>query len=178
MNKRIVIIISCLLLIPFSLSAQDRFKPGSEPNGFNSMRWGANISSFTDLEPSGSLPGETSLRLLYPEYTRPPEPFPEAAGKSYVRESDILKFEGVSIDEISYTFKNDKFCCVFISGRGEETFQQLTDVLIAKYGEAQFDNPSGSFFGGYCWKGNETEINLIFGAGDFVALQIASVKYQ
>ena len=173
MNKKITATIIFALLMPLFLFAQDSFKPGSEPTGFKGVQWGTPQSSFSRLRFTNSA-GAT----LYPDappYPKSPADSPE---KSYVKDNELLEFEGVSVNEINYTFYNDKFSGVFIVGQGRQKFDQLKAVFFAKYGEANKESSTGIPVGGYTWQGNKTIVRLMLTFTDGFMVGLSSVEAE
>ncbi|MDP2924293.1 MAG: hypothetical protein Q8O30_11360 [Candidatus Omnitrophota bacterium] len=177
MNKKILTIILCSLLLHISISAQDKFKAGSEPTGFKGMQWGTHISAFSGMELTESTPGNAAFGKIYPGTTLPKMPG-TTAEKSYRNENDLLQIEGVSLDEINYLFRNDKFSGVIIVSHGREAFEQLKKALFAKYGEGKFETSAGSPIGVYVWQGEKTKVMLTLIIGDAVGLLISSMETE
>ncbi len=158
-------------------NTEGHFKPGSEPTGFRDMKWGTPLSAFPGMKLNSSMPGEVTLKKVFPGAN--PSEIEMPAGvtppKTYTKEGESLQFEGVNVDEINYTFENDKFSSVLIATQGKENFEKLRKALGAKYGE-QEPNFSSGWAGGCGWQGNETEIMLMITLGDAVMVSISSVE--
>jgi hypothetical protein len=176
MSKKILTVIICLVLAQIPLFAQDSFKPGSEPTGFKGVQWGTPQSSFSGLRFTNNAGATLSKgHPDAPPYPKSPADSPE---KCYVKDNEPLEFEGVSVNEINYTFYNDKFSGVFIVGQGRQKFDQLKAVFFAKYGEAKQESSTGIPVGGYTWQGNKTIVRLMLTFTDDFIVGLASVEAE
>ncbi|MFA6281264.1 MAG: hypothetical protein WCY05_02020 [Candidatus Omnitrophota bacterium] len=156
---------------------EGNFKPGSEPTGFRDMKWGVPLSAFPGMKVNSSMPGSSAIKKAFPGADLSEMKLPNGATPppTYIKENESLQFEGVNVDEIDYSFDNDKFSSVLIATHGKENFEKLRKVLGTKYGE-QKSNFSSGWTGGCAWQGNETEIILMLMPGDAVVVSISSME--
>ena len=92
------------------------FRPGSEPEGYNGIRWEAKLSTLermkhvrTDLSHGGI--------------------------EFYVREGDTFKLENGKHKMVQYGFWREKFYVVVVSTKGPEEWSALKDAVFKKFGE-------------------------------------------
>jgi hypothetical protein len=118
------------------------FKPGSEPDGFGSIKWGTEFS-------------EVKSDMVELMSTSDPAQPHEKITVYYTRKGDSLKMGEAQIDRIEYVFWRGKFSEARITATGPENFDHLKKSLLEKYGTV--DKP---FQGAYSWDGDVTQIAL------------------
>jgi hypothetical protein len=114
-----------ILLSAMTLLAQDKmftydysFKPGSEPDGFRTMKWQTDIAT---LDPLHTM---EVIEILGPFVY-------------YRKNTEDLHLVNVQLDNIIYEFWNGKFSGVIIKVRGDNQFQILKDYVFARFGPGQ-----------------------------------------
>jgi hypothetical protein len=114
-----------ILLSAMTLLAQDKmftynysFKPGSEPDGFRSLKWQTDIAT---LDPLHTM---EVIAIVGPFVY-------------YKKNKEDLRLVTVKLDDIIYEFWNGKFSGVIIRVRGENQFQILKDYVFARFGPGQ-----------------------------------------
>ncbi|MFZ5448012.1 MAG: hypothetical protein ACOZFS_05180 [Thermodesulfobacteriota bacterium] len=94
------------------------FKPGTEPDGFRSLKWGTNIAT---LDPLHTM---EVLAVVGP-FTY------------YKKNNEDLHLVNIEINDIIYEFWNGKFSGVIVKVKGERQFQILKEYVFARFGEGQ-----------------------------------------
>jgi hypothetical protein len=174
MNVKVFFILVWVNLLCSVAFGQGSFNPGTEPAGFGGVPWGTPVSAFPGLAPDPVTPGLTMLGKLYPENTPATMTGPFSAGiEAYVKQGDVMEYEGVPVDEINYLFKNGRFYSVMILTRGQEAFDALSDALTAVYGQAEAED-AASMDGS--WRGEKTQIRLDMIVGGAVNMTISSIE--
>ena len=117
------------------------FKPNSEPDGFDGIKWGTPFSEVkSDMVESRSIsdPAEPNVKIkIY-----------------YTKKGDHLKMGEARLDKMEYVFWRGKFAEIRIAAIGAENFNQLKTFLFEKYGTV--NKSQGTFF----WDGSITQIVL------------------
>jgi len=108
-----------------TLPAQDKmftynysFKPGSEPDGFRSLKWQTDIAT---LDPLHTM---EVIEILGP-FTY------------YKKKNEDLHLVTVKLDDITYEFWDGRFSGVVIKVRGADRFQILKEYVFARFGPGQ-----------------------------------------
>lgn len=119
------------------------FKPGAEPEGFRSFKWGAAFSEFSDLKDDNA-DGEINGRKV----------------KDYLKTGDDLSFLGLQADHISYVFSSDKFYGVGIEYKkmNDAGWDNIVKSLTDQYGkvpELRLDNQPT-----YIWWGDRSFVRV------------------
>jgi hypothetical protein len=135
------------------------FKPGSEPDGFAGIKWGAEFS--------GVKSDMTELRSI----SDPAKP-QEKITIFCARKGDDLRMGEARLDGIEYVFWQEKFAEARITAAGPGNFDHLKKFLFEKYGTV--DKP---FQGAYSWDGNIARVSLRYDdRAQTSLLRIASTK--
>ena len=139
--RSFVILLSAVFICTTMTMAEEQeggFKPGSEPDGFKGIKWGAPRSSIQGLKFVNS--------IFSVDY--------------YEREGDKLSIGRAKIKSISYLFWEDKLTGVVIDISGLSNYKFVMSTLIEKYG-----NPvvgSGEIAGTSIWFGQVTIITSMY----------------
>jgi hypothetical protein len=117
------------------------FKPNSEPDGFDGIKWGTPFSEVkSDMVESRSIsdPAEPNVKIkIY-----------------YTKKGDHLKLGEAQLDKMEYVFWRGKFAEARINATGPENFDRLNKFLFEKYG--MVNKSQGAYF----WDGSVTQIFL------------------
>jgi hypothetical protein len=92
------------------------FKPGTEPDGYNGIKWETQISALERMKYVRTDP--THGGVLF-----------------YVREGDTFKFENGKHKVIQYGFWKEKFYVAVVSTKGSEEWSALKEAVFKKFGE-------------------------------------------
>lgn len=145
MSKKYLTISLCFLLVQIYVFAQDNFKPGSEPAGFRGIEWGTDINTIGDME-------------FIPSWGKQ---------KTYRKKNDVLKFEGVDLKKIEYTFIDEKLWSVK-AVVSESNYDAFKKAIFKKYGKAKpyhsFEE-NGTRYRQYRYEGELT--NMVLGVNTF-----------
>lgn len=106
----------CPVYVPNQNCKQVSFKPGSEPAGYNGIKWETKLST---LERMKHYRTDLSHRGI----------------KFYVRESDTFKLENGKHKIVQYGFWREKFYAVVVSTKGSEEWIALKEAVFKKFGE-------------------------------------------
>jgi hypothetical protein len=124
-----------------SQKSSSGFKPNSEPDGFDGIKWGTPFSEVkSDMVESRSIsdPAEPNVKIkIY-----------------YTKSGDPLKLGDAQLDKIEYVFWRGKFAEARINATGPENFDRLMKFLFEKYGTVNKSQ------GAYFWDGSVTQIFL------------------
>ena len=140
-NKVILIGLAVLLFglqgtgLPFEY---DDYKPGSEPDGFRSIKWGADISSLEGMEYFRTDPGYGGIKI-------------------YTKEKDNLQIGSANLIRIEYLFWRGKFCSVWVYTKGSTNWYGLKEAVFEKFGKGYQKN---QFIEAYTWFGKITWMRL------------------
>jgi len=131
----IVILAFFLVLLTTGVMAFD-----NEPDGFRGLKW--EDSPTEEMEFLGE--GRAKLEM-------------------YIRETDELSLEGVSLDNIVYSFYQDRFMRVNLHFTGIDNFSSLRIICIKRFGfkRAEPDKPFT-----YYREGSEANVFLSYAAVD------------
>jgi hypothetical protein len=91
------------------------FKAGSEPEGYNGIKWEANLSTLEKMKYSRTDPTHGGIKF-------------------YVKEGDTFKLENGKHKPVQYGFWREKFYVAVVSTKGPEEFSALKDAVFKKYG--------------------------------------------
>ena len=140
------------------------FKPGSEPDGFRGIKWGADLSKL-------------------------PEMIPDAEWdvfKAYIRSGDNLEFGSVELTKIRYVTWQGRFYKVVLkTEKVPEDYFALINVIHEKFGtEVRTQIAGGDGGKGFelCIIGNKTTITIYYtpaqddGRVAYGAVSLASTK--
>jgi hypothetical protein len=115
--KRLLALV-CLVFFSLALPAEVlgglNFKPGSEPDGFRGIRWGADISTLKDMECFGTAD--------------------DGLSKFYIRSGDNLTIGDAQLNKIAYSFWNGKFYGVVIETSGYSNYLNLQEAVSEMFG--------------------------------------------
>lgn len=120
------------------------FAPGAEPDGFDRIKWGTNI---TALDPWTNMELLTKIGL----------------STYYKRKTEDLKFSLAHLDEVIYEFWDGKFAGVVIRTKGYSNYRFLREYCFKRFGpgdRTQANEKMGveDFF----WNGYETRMSLTY----------------
>jgi hypothetical protein len=98
------------------------FKEGAEPDSFRNIKWGSRIESLENMKHIRSeenIGEDTSL---------------------YIKTDDELIIGGATLDEIEYSFWNNKFFEVSINANGDRNCTALKESTIERFGKGKYKN--------------------------------------
>jgi len=108
----------------------------SLPNGFRNMKWGSDISAFSDLVYDSTDPSYGGIKF-------------------YTKKSDSLQIGSATAEQILYGFWRNKLCSVKVIVKDNSNWAGLRSAALEKYGQGS--NPySDSFY----WSDDKTVITL------------------
>ena len=153
------IILSILVTIIGCTQKPTSFKPDSEPDGFEGIKWDTLFSEVkADMVESRSVSNPTEPDVKIKIY--------------YSRKGDQLRMGEAQLDKMEYGFWKGKFAEVQITAMGSENFNQLKKFLFEKYGI--IERPVQ---GAYSWDGSITQMSLRYDEPTKTSsLTIASTK--
>jgi len=122
-------ITTCFSIIVFFLlsgsciaAPPGEFKPGSEPDGFRGIKWGAELSKLPEMIPDAEWD----------------------SFKAYTRSGDNLEFDSVELTQIRYiTWKGKFYEVVLKTEKVPENYYALIDAIHKKFGTAARTRTSG-----------------------------------
>jgi hypothetical protein len=91
------------------------FQPGSEPDGYNGIKWETQLSTLPGMKHSRTDPTHGGIEF-------------------YVREGDTFKLEDGKHKPVQYGFWREKFYVAVVSTKGPEEFNALKDAVFKKFG--------------------------------------------
>ena len=116
----------------------------NDPKGFHDIRWGAALSSRSELKPVRSSPHISE----------------------YLRKEEPPSFAGAEMTSIVYVSLDDQFARVVIRYHGDQIHGEVLSHLQGRFG--RLDRIPGQMARGltqqYNWRGPDTEINLTYQA--------------
>jgi hypothetical protein len=135
------------------------FKPGSEPDGFRGIKWGAHISAVNDLV----------------------QAWENGDRKFYTRKSEDLEIGGAKLHQIIYVFWQERLMEVRVSilknydGSRDElvNFNIVKDICFEQFGERKAPLLAREQ---YAWNGEKTWVHLGRGDLDSLRLVVGSVE--
>lgn len=138
MSRRKVVVIAIAFFLVLLTTGAFAFQ--NEPEGFRGLKW--EDSPTEEMEFLGE--GRAKLGM-------------------YIRETDELSLEGVSLDNIVYSFYQDRFMRVNLHFTGIDNFSSLRIICIKRFGfkRAQPDKPFT-----YYWQSSEANVLLFYAAVD------------
>ncbi len=92
------------------------FKPGSEPDGFNGIKWETKLST---LEGMKHLRKDNSYGGVY----------------FYLKEKDPFKLGNGKLESVQYGFWQEKFYTGMVMTQGLENFNVMKEAVFGKFGE-------------------------------------------
>jgi len=92
------------------------FKPGSEPEGYNGIKWETKLSTLQRMKHTRTDPTHGGIEF-------------------YVREGDTFKLENGKYKPVQYGFWREKFYVAVVNTKGPEEFNALKDAVFKKFGE-------------------------------------------
>jgi hypothetical protein len=137
---RKVLTISLLLLFILSVTVvvaqpaqrAGSFKPNSEPDGFNGIKWGTELSSLKEMNLKQTLENGSAI---------------------FERNNDDLRWGKAKLQTIQYGFRNYRLVDVYIAAEGRQS-AALRKMMIQKYGEGYADRER------YYWMGEKSIVTL------------------
>ena len=116
----------------------------NDPNGFQSMNWGAALTTRLDLEVARAGPHVNEYQL---------------------RDSQPL-FAGIPVESLRFLSVDEQFARVTIRYHGDDRHKQILTYLEQQFGS--LERVPGQMMRGlnqqYNWRGTDTEINLTYHA--------------
>ena len=114
------------------------FKPGSEPNGFNGIKWETKLSTLEGMKQNRK---DNSYGGVY----------------FYVREKDTFKLGNGKLESIEYGFWEGKFYTGMVITEGLENFNAVKEAVFAKFGQGAkpFKNKEE-----YLWIGKDAVMSV------------------
>jgi len=91
------------------------FKAGSEPEGYNGIKWETKLSTLDRMKHTRTDPARGGIEF-------------------YVREGDTFKLENGKDKMVQYGFLREKFYVAVVSTKGPEEFNALKDTVFKKFG--------------------------------------------
>ncbi len=91
------------------------FQPGSEPDGWNGIKWETQLSTLSGMKHSRTDPTHGGVAF-------------------YVREGDTFKLENGKHKPVQYGFWREKFYVAVVTTQGPEEFNALKDAVFKKFG--------------------------------------------
>ena len=91
------------------------FQPGSEPEGYNGIKWETKLSTLERMKHSRTDPTHGGIEF-------------------YVREGDTFKLENGKHKPVQYGFWREKFYVAVVSTNGPEEFNALRKAVFDKFG--------------------------------------------
>ncbi len=136
-TMNLLVLLMLFMALPLAaLAASDQFKPGSEPDGFNGIKWGTEVSTLT---------GMALIKDDGPE-------------KYYQKKDDNLTMGAAQLSDITYGFRAGKFESVIIHTKGQVNYGHLKDVCFEKFGKGwrtaadeKSDIQTFTWFGDTAW---------------------------
>ena len=105
----------------------------NEPDGFRGIKWGTNITEFSD-----TLLVESGKDSQY-----------------YMKKNDEMKIGDAHIDQMSYGFYKNQFYVVLVEYNGYLNFTKLKAILFDQYGKPEQPN---QLMDRYFWTGGTVDI--------------------
>jgi hypothetical protein len=145
--KTLLVSLSILFIsvfVPAQLPGQgsSEFRPGSEPDGFRGIKWGAEISELKDMALVMAIDKDV---------------------KRYARKTDILKIGEGKLDYIQYEFWKGRFCLVDMEFQGTENWNNVRKAVFAMFGKRQNMSEKGEELPAtYRWEGEKTTVLMIY----------------
>jgi hypothetical protein len=135
------------------------FKPGSEPDGFRGIKWGAHISAVNDMV----------------------QAWENGDRKFYTRKGEDLEIGGAKLHQIIYVFWQERLMEVRVSilknydGSRDElvNFNIVKDICFEQFGERNTPMLAREQ---YAWIGEKTWVHLGRGDLDSLRLVVGSVE--
>ena len=126
------------IYLPNQNAKPAHFKPGSEPDGINGMRWETPLSAFD---------GMTFLR----------RDFSYGGIDFYLRTGDGLKLADGNVKPVQYGFWRDKFYVGLVTAKNLSEWNVLKKTVLDKFGEGAkpFSNKEE-----YLWVGRNASMSL------------------
>jgi len=160
-KAKVLAIVFSIFLIGCFASTRSSKSP-SEPDGFRSIKWGAEITTLKDMEKADQDKSSKSDLVWY------------------TRKGDTLAIGKAKLENISYSFWMGNFESVWIDFEGDENFETLKKELFERFGKVleseelmkKMDKRVGeepSTIGHaeqfYAWWGKKTEMTLSYSKG-------------
>lgn len=118
------------------------FRPGSEPDGFRGIKWGAEISALKDMVLVLAIDNDV---------------------KRYARKTDVLKIGEAKVDYIQYEFWKGKFYLVDMGFQGTDNWNNVRKAVFAMFGKGQsMSEKSETLPVTYRWEGEKTTAIMIY----------------
>lgn len=131
-----------LLMLSFYifLTSCNSFKEGSEPDGFRNIKWGTNLESLQNMQ-------HIENKLDFGE---------EIA--LYIKTDDELIIGGAVLEQIEYSFWDNKFFEVSIAANGYRNCTALKESAIERFGKGKHKEEEGGplRMNSVQWIGDET----------------------
>lgn len=148
MRNKFFVAVAALLIITVCgvkthsviFAAESLFKAGSEPNGFNGIKWGTDIATRNSMEHYKATPKSAEV---------------------YLKKNENLAFGGAKLERIEYHCIENKLEKVIIIVKGSENWDAFKKAVFDTYGLGLKEQRT---FGGlterYEWRGQITDMGL------------------
>ena len=148
MRNKIFIVVTALLIATVCglkmhsviFAAENTFKAGSEPNGFNGIKWGTDIATLNSMKHYKGTPKGTEV---------------------FLKKNENLVFGRAKLERIEYYFVENKLEKVLIIVKGSENWDAFKKAVFDTYGLGLKEKRT---FGGlterYEWRGQITDMGL------------------
>lgn len=168
MRVRRVVVVLILCWLPFHGMAQGKFfsvnytfAPGTEPDGFDRIKWGT---------ASASLDPWKNMELL------------ANVGLStyYQRKTEDLKFGMAHLDEVIYEFWDGKFAGVVIRTTGYSNYMFLREYCFKRFGPGDRTAANAKMdVQDFLWNGYETRMQLTYNERNRLGeVRLISIKME
>lgn len=122
------------MLLPVGLLAYH-----NEPDGYNGMKWGTDISTLKNMKYVKVEPNKINVML-------------------YTREGDVLRLGNAILKSVEYGFFDGKFFSVTIKVADLFNYIALKGAVFEKFGQG---NEFNQLSERYCWDGKTTRTTLV-----------------
>jgi hypothetical protein len=146
----IVGLLILLLSIPMAFAFQN------EPDGFRGIKWGANFNERKDMK---SPPG--LIRSFEP-----------GALNFYVMDNDKMRIGEAVLTEISYGYRDDKFCEVLANFEGTVNFAKIKAILTYQYGPGRCQSNECD------WDGKNVRVILALRANGYLHYFFKPISFK
>jgi hypothetical protein len=168
MRVRRVVVVLILCWLPFHgmahgkfFSADYTFAPGTEPNGFDRIKWGTAIAS---LDPWKNMELLTKIGL----------------STYYKRKTEDLQFSIAHLDEVIYEFWDGKFAGVVIRTTGYSNYMFLREYCFKRFGPGDRTAANAKMdVQDFLWNGYETRMQLTYNERNRLGeVRLISIKME
>lgn len=182
--KKALLLFPAVLVLALILSQPvfcQSFKAGTEPRGFQQLKWETEVSKIKGME----FVKEASMGGSYPPDLSDPEGnLMTDKILIYARDSDKLRFGGAVLKSIRYGFCDGKLCEVTLTAKGSKNWDALKKETFHRFGSKRSVMPENNpfmdnhlaTFQYYMWQGKVSEMELMYNSSAQVSeLWVGSV---